>query len=52
MPPGQAGSSTSPKAVHPLKRLLPLVNRHGLAFWGGMALICVGRVFEAGVPRS
>jgi len=36
--------------MHPLKRLLPLVHEHWLAFWGGMALICVGRVFEAGVP--
>jgi len=35
---------------HPLKRLLPLVNEHWLAFWGGLALICLGRVFEAGVP--
>ncbi|HEY0302667.1 MAG TPA: ABC transporter ATP-binding protein [Rhizomicrobium sp.] len=31
-------------------RLLPLVNRHGLAFWGGMFFICLGRVFEAGMP--
>ena len=33
-----------------MKRLLPLVHDHWLAFWGGMALICLGRVFEAGVP--
>jgi ATP-binding cassette subfamily B protein len=38
------------KGPHPLNRLLPLVNEHGWAFWGGMALICLGRVFEAGVP--
>jgi ATP-binding cassette subfamily B protein len=35
---------------HPLLRLLPLVNERWLAFWGGLALICTGRVFEAGVP--
>jgi ATP-binding cassette subfamily B protein len=36
--------------MHPLRRLLPLLNEHWLAFWGGMALICLGRLFEAGVP--
>jgi ATP-binding cassette subfamily B multidrug efflux pump len=34
----------------PLRRLLPLVQEHKWAFWGGMALICLGRVFEAGMP--
>ncbi|MBV9332035.1 MAG: ABC transporter ATP-binding protein [Alphaproteobacteria bacterium] len=49
MPPA---TDDSPKArsPHPLRRLLPLVHEHWLAFWGGMALICLGRVFEAGVP--
>ncbi|MEJ0043331.1 MAG: ABC transporter transmembrane domain-containing protein [Rhizomicrobium sp.] len=27
-----------------------LVNRHALAFWGGMFFVCLGRVFEAGMP--
>src|SRR5579871_1039898 len=48
--PFAASSSKMAKDRHPLRRLLPLVNEHGLAFWGGMALICLGRVFEAGVP--
>ncbi len=34
----------------PLWRLVPLVNKHGWAFWGGMFFICLGRVFEAGMP--
>ncbi len=34
----------------PLWRLLPLVHKHALAFWGGMFFICLGRVFEAGMP--
>ncbi len=51
MPPAAAPSTEEPaKGSHPLRRLLPLVNEHGWAFWGGMALICLGRVFEAGVP--
>jgi ATP-binding cassette subfamily B multidrug efflux pump len=50
MPPAEALSSKSRAGRHPLKRLLPLVHEHWLAFWGGMALICIGRVFEAGVP--
>src|SRR5215472_6180225 len=50
MPPAADPSSEPLKASHPLRRLLPLVHEHSLAFWGGMALICVGRIFEAGVP--
>ncbi len=34
----------------PLSRLYPLVNAHKWEFWGGMFLICLGRVFEAGIP--
>src|SRR5207244_2798565 len=34
----------------PLRRLLPLVNARKWEFWGGMFLICIGRVFEAQVP--
>jgi ATP-binding cassette, subfamily B, multidrug efflux pump len=34
----------------PLWRLIPLVNAHAYAFWGGMFFICLGRVFEAGMP--
>ena len=34
----------------PLWRLLPLLSRHGWAFWGGMFFICLGRVFEACMP--
>ena len=34
----------------PLWRLLPLVRKHGWQFWGGMFFICLGRVFEAGMP--
>jgi ATP-binding cassette subfamily B protein len=34
----------------PLWRLLPLVAKHGWAFWGGMFFICLGRVFEAFMP--
>jgi ATP-binding cassette subfamily B protein len=34
----------------PLWRLLPLIANHGLAFWGGMFFICLGRVFEAFMP--
>jgi ATP-binding cassette subfamily B protein len=33
-----------------LWRLLPLIQKHALAFWGGMFFICLGRVFEAGMP--
>jgi len=29
---------------------MPLVNRHGGKFWGGMFFICLGRVFEAIMP--
>jgi ATP-binding cassette subfamily B multidrug efflux pump len=36
--------------THPLRRLFPLVNEHGRQFWGGMFLICLGRVFEAFMP--
>ena len=50
MPPAADLPEQEPAKGHPLRRLLPLVNEHGLAFWGGMALICLGRVFEAGVP--
>jgi ATP-binding cassette subfamily B protein len=51
MPPAADPAKEEPaKGLHPLRRLLPLVNEHGLVFWGGMALICLGRVFEAGVP--
>lgn len=45
-----SSSSGSPPKDKPLLRLLPLINEHWLAFWGGLALICTGRVFEAGVP--
>ena len=34
----------------PLWRLLPLIRKHGWQFWGGMFFICLGRVFEAGMP--
>jgi ATP-binding cassette subfamily B protein len=34
----------------PLRRLIPLVQEHKLMFWGGMVLICLGRVFEAWMP--
>ncbi len=30
--------------------MLPLVNAHAWEFWGGIALICLGRLFEAGMP--
>jgi ATP-binding cassette subfamily B multidrug efflux pump len=41
-----------PNAVRrsPLWRLLPLIRMHGWSFWGGMFFICLGRVFEAGMP--
>lgn len=48
--PSAASDSGKPRRGHPLRRLLPLVNEHWLAFWGGMSLVCLGRVFEAGVP--
>ncbi|MFZ3035490.1 MAG: ABC transporter ATP-binding protein, partial [Parvibaculum sp.] len=35
---------------HPLWRLLPLVQRHGWRFWGGMSLINTGRLLEAFMP--
>ncbi len=51
MPRSQPQSgNTPPGKGHPLRRLLPVVNEYGLAFWGGLALICAGRVFEAGIP--
>ncbi|HEY1707142.1 MAG TPA: ABC transporter ATP-binding protein [Rhizomicrobium sp.] len=34
----------------PLRRLIPLVGEHKWMFWGGMVLICLGRVFEAWMP--
>jgi ATP-binding cassette subfamily B multidrug efflux pump len=34
----------------PLWRLMPLLNKHGWAFWGGIFFICLGRVFENCVP--
>src|SRR6185503_16433539 len=39
------------REASPLRRLLPLINAHAFEFWGGMFLICLGRVFEAGVPK-
>ncbi|HEY4940389.1 MAG TPA: ABC transporter ATP-binding protein [Rhizomicrobium sp.] len=30
--------------------MLPLINKHRAKFWGGMFYICLGRVFEAGMP--
>jgi ATP-binding cassette subfamily B protein len=41
-----------PNAVRrsPLWRLLSLIRTHGWSFWGGMFFICLGRVFEAGMP--
>jgi len=30
--------------------VLPLINKHRAKFWGGMFYICLGRVFEAGMP--
>ncbi|MGZ6007541.1 MAG: ABC transporter ATP-binding protein, partial [Rhizomicrobium sp.] len=41
---------SSTKARGPLWRLLPLIRKHGWSFWGGMFFICLGRVFEAGMP--
>jgi len=38
------------KQRSPLWRLLPIIQRHGWAFWGGMFFICLGRVFEAFMP--
>ncbi|MGV8996312.1 MAG: ABC transporter ATP-binding protein [Parvibaculaceae bacterium] len=35
---------------HPLWRIVPLINRHGWRFWGGMSLINLGRLFEAFMP--
>lgn len=52
-PDPKAGHPSPPARAaggHPLRRLLPIVNEHGLAFWGGVALVCLGRFFEAGVP--
>jgi ATP-binding cassette subfamily B multidrug efflux pump len=37
-------------ARSPLWRLVPLLNQHGWAFWGGIFFICLGRTFEAGMP--
>jgi ATP-binding cassette subfamily B protein len=42
--------SEAPQQRSPLWRLVPLINRHGWQFWGGMFFICLGRVFEAGMP--
>ena len=50
MAPAEIRVAKTRKGMHPLRRLLPLVHEHWLAFWGGMALICLGRFFEAGVP--
>ena len=50
MPRAAQPSREKPPTNHPLRRLLPLIQEHRLAFWGGMVLICLGRVFEAGVP--
>ncbi len=40
----------SRSGTRPLWRLLPLINEHPWMFWGGMALTCLGRGLEAGVP--
>ncbi|MBV9542026.1 MAG: ABC transporter ATP-binding protein, partial [Alphaproteobacteria bacterium] len=37
-------------ARSPLWRVLPLINKHGWMFWGGMFFICLGRVFESVIP--
>ena len=50
MAPAETRSPATRQGMHPLRRLLPLVHEHWLEFWGGMALICTGRLFEAGVP--
>ena len=36
--------------TRPLWRLFPLINEHPWMFWGGMALTCLGRGLEAGIP--
>ena len=36
--------------THPLWRLLPLIQVHASKFWGGMSLIILGRLLEAGMP--
>lgn len=38
------------KSKHPLWRLVPIVQRHGWRFWGGMGLINSGRLLEAVMP--
>lgn len=38
------------KTVHPLWRIVPLIQRHKWRFWGGMSLINLGRLLEAFMP--
>jgi ATP-binding cassette subfamily B protein len=38
------------RSKHPLLRLVPLIQRNGRRFWGGMALINTGRLLEAFMP--
>lgn len=41
---------TAPNEKGPLRRLLTQVNAHAWPFWGGMALINLGRLVEAFIP--
>lgn len=41
---------SKPTTRSPLWRLLPLVQRNGWRFWGGMSLINLGRLLEAFMP--
>jgi ATP-binding cassette, subfamily B, multidrug efflux pump len=34
----------------PLWRVLPYINRHGLRYWPGLALLCSSRLIEAIIP--
>ena len=45
----QAGTDSS-QGQHPLRRLIPFVQRHKWRFWGGMSLINLGRLLEAFMP--
>jgi ATP-binding cassette subfamily B protein len=38
------------KTVHPLWRIVPLIQHHKWRFWGGMSLINLGRLLEAFMP--
>jgi ATP-binding cassette subfamily B protein len=49
-PAAAPASSDDTQGAHPLRRLIPFVQRHKWRFWGGMSLINLGRLLEAFMP--